>query len=234
MKLIVASARSFLGPSPPASIARITGGVLSWSVIASQAVGSSAELDVVMRDSLTATMWLIGAFVGVNLPTLISLQKFGLRRPWEWRPTWTGSVWTALFFGALTAGVVVPVRAWPQTLLAFALATNIAYVGAKVGCAQIGCCKSNRPGRLGTTINRFGLPASEACFSIIATLVVAAMPYSASAAAVLGFSLHAVVRGVAGWLRFKNRTALSFVTDSGVGWLATLTAIVGTIIGTVE
>lgn len=212
-----------------ASLARVAGGGLGWFVIAFHNKLFSSESSLEAWNVIIATTWLIGAFVGGNLPAIWSLIKYHAYRPWEWRPTWTLSVGVALSCGALTTFVSPAEIPWRPALLAFAVATNVLYAFAKLGCKFIGCCTSHRYGGFFEWVNRAGLASIEAGLSIvIIAVVLTAVDWCGyTLAAVIGFSLHALLRGVSGWSRFPDRTFFSFVTDPSVGLLAMLSASAG-------
>jgi hypothetical protein len=137
------------------------------------------------------------------------------------RRAMVGPSWTWASCGALACVV-----AWwsfdrwsSQNLLASAaLATNIAYVGAKLRCRVFRCCEAARSGAISRLLNRCGLMLQEA--ELIASGVLASVTWAMWArvgtaeAIAVGFGGHGVLRAIDMYLRFPRRG----VIDAGRGF----------------
>lgn len=218
-----------LGTPPGAGIARVGGGVGGFLMIVAGPFLIPDSVAQVGGFILLGLVWLGSVFLGVNSLAISSYRLYGLSRPYQWRPSWTRSVWSGLLASSLTAVVLLPQESWAAAFLSLGIATNVAYAGAKGGCCRVGCCQSHRPLPLTGALLQ-NLPTWEMCAAVMTAtfatgyVLVGGHP---TASGMIAFVGHAVVRGFAGWLRFPTRTAWSFVGDVGAGGLTAIATGVG-------
>lgn len=181
----------------------------------------------------TAVIWIGALYFGGKWRDFWRFHRIGPAPISRQGPSWTIGFWLATFAAGLAVamfGFARPPILAVDLFGALGAATNLAYAGAKAGCAAIGCCRSH------SSLRKFvgashpavwrSLAAAEAAVSLGAGLL-ACLLASISPGIVGGLALgaHGSIRLGEYFLRMPYRRLERQLTDlasAGILWLSLL------------
>lgn len=182
--------------------------------------------------SLTAT-WCASLFAGVKWSTFSPVLRGERAHPFA-RPSWTRAAWAGCTSTLVLSVLVGPRDQTASIVIAIGFSLNLAYLGAKIGCAALGCCGRRRssrsvaplvPRRI-SSLQRTEVRTTAAYVVLGAVLLHTPLTWLTPWFLVAG---HGILRGYAGYLRFPHRSASSFVTDVGSGGFVLLGTAMSTL-----